>query len=53
MFRYADANQQLFTENGDLCDCGCYKRFSTWRREIALACHHRIMSDHPKVIWDW
>jgi hypothetical protein len=49
MFRYADANQQLFTENGDLCDRGCYKRFSTWRRcEIALACHHRIMSDHPK-----
>jgi 3-hydroxyacyl-CoA dehydrogenase/enoyl-CoA hydratase/3-hydroxybutyryl-CoA epimerase len=35
----------------ETCKTGrpCYKRFSTWRRcEIALACHHRIMSDHQK-----
>jgi 3-hydroxyacyl-CoA dehydrogenase/enoyl-CoA hydratase/3-hydroxybutyryl-CoA epimerase len=39
-------------KNGDWqTGCGCHKRSSTWGGcEIALACHHRIMSSHPKVI---
>jgi 3-hydroxyacyl-CoA dehydrogenase/enoyl-CoA hydratase/3-hydroxybutyryl-CoA epimerase len=47
-------NQYLFTENGDLWQtgCGCHKRSSTWGGcEIALACHYRIMSSHPKKLY--
>jgi 3-hydroxyacyl-CoA dehydrogenase/enoyl-CoA hydratase/3-hydroxybutyryl-CoA epimerase len=28
--------------------CGCHKWISSGGCEVALACHHRIMSNHPK-----